>query len=512
LSAALSSGMGAAAKLFALRSKSTEMGNYHLHSNSKRRRAKEMKYFDFLGNSSFVDETSPILESSIVQEKNLKRFSRNNLLSLFSGRQKGENTLPKCTCDDPSPLAGTIGRACSTTCQISETLCSGSRTCYRSTTFMAIYSLLTGTTFFYDKEKKTTKTFSVSTILTRTYSQIDEERCEILESKCGAKNSIAKARQSAADVAALSVGLAAGAVGISLIKAKYNSERNNETYEEYDYYPQEYYKRRKRMLSIKERNQIEIAKWRKNLPSSKFDPSFSTPSVIESSMQDELNVPSFLKFSGRQGAGCVCTVAGFLLSCTTTCLPSEQPCAGGSSYCTRTSVFEARKYSIGVTLNLAGGLPVTLFTTFSFLSVDNKDCEKLLIDCSIASPSIAAAGRVAAIAAGVGGGLSAGIAVAAVVVASNNNQQNDNNNNNNNQQSNQLANQTPANNLPFPVIGLNFPDDGSGDSSVRFPDGNNYSIFSKGPCNQTNQWVTVDPISLQVSIRICSFLFKSIFF
>ena len=144
---------------------------------------------------------------------------------------------------------------------------------------------------------------------------------------------------------------------------------------------------------------------------------------------------------------------------------------------------------------------------FSFLSVDNKDCEKLLIECSVASSTIAAAGRVAAIAAGVGGGLSAGIAVADVV-ASNNNQQNDNNNNNNNQQSNQLANQIPANNLPFPVIGINFPDDGSGDSSVRFPDGNNYSILSRGPCNQTNQWVTVDPISLQVSMR----KFKSIFF
>ncbi len=150
LSAALSSGIGAAAKLLALRSKGTEMGNYHLHSNSKRHRAKEMNYFDFRGNSSFVDdETSPILESSIVQEKNLKRFPRNNLLSLFSGRQKGENTLPKCTCDDPSPSAGTIGRACSTTCRNSETLCSGSRTCYRSTTFMTIYSLLTGSKFNY---------------------------------------------------------------------------------------------------------------------------------------------------------------------------------------------------------------------------------------------------------------------------------------------------------------------------------------------------------------------------
>nr|CAH0102867.1 unnamed protein product [Daphnia galeata] len=513
LSAALSSGIGAAAKLFALRSKSTEMGNYHLHSNSNlRRKGKEMNYFDFRGNSSFVDETSPILESSIVQEKNLKRFPR-NLLSLFGARQEGENTLPKCTCDDPSPLAGTIGRVCSTTCRNSETLCSGSRTCYRSTTFMAIYSLLTGSKFaFYDTHYLYTQTDDVSSILTRRYSQIDEESCEILESKCSAKNSIAKARQSAADVAALSFGLAAGADGISLIKAKYNNERNNETYEEDDYYySQDYYKRQKRrrkMLSIKERKQTEFERWRNNLPSSEFDPSLlDPPPHVESSMQDELNVPTFGIFSGRQAGGCVCNLVGFArdgVSCTTTCFSFEQPYSGGCGYCTRTSVFEDSKYLIGVTL-IPGGPPDPKFTTISFLSVDNKDCEKLLIDCSVASSTIAAAGRVAAIAAGVGGGLSAGIAVAAVVVASNNNQQNDNNNNNNNQQSNQLANQIPANNLPFPVIGINFPDDGSGDSSVRFPDGNSYSIFSRGPCNQTNLWVTVDPISLQggCTPRLC---------
>jgi hypothetical protein len=117
-----------------------------------------------------------------------------------------------------------------------------------------------------------------------------------------------------------------------------------------------------------------------------------------------------------------------------------------------------------------------------------------------------AAGRDAAIAVGVAGGLAAGIAVAAVVVA-NNNQQNNNNNNNNIQQSAQIANQTPANNLPIPVVGLSFPDDGSGDSSIRFPDGNIHPIFSRGPCNQT-QWVTVDPISLQVSSEITIVLIK----
>jgi hypothetical protein len=141
------------------------------------------------------------------------------------------------------------------------------------------------------------------------------------------------------------------------------------------------------------------------------------------------------------------------------------------------------------------------YGTYSILSVDGKDCQKLLVDCSIASSTILAAGRVAAIGVGVGGGVAAGIAVAAVVGASNNQQNNNdnsNNNNNNNQQSVQISNQTPANNLPIPVVGLSFPDDGSGDSSVRFPDGSSHPIFSRGPCNQTH-WVTVDPISLQVS-------------
>ena len=518
--AALSSGMGLAAKIFLAsnnQNNRTENVDDPLRSNNMRRRAKEVKYFDFAlrGNSSFVDETietSPILESSIVQENNLKRLPRNNLFGLFGGRQGGGNTLPKCTCDDPSPSAGTIGRACSTICRNSETLCSGSRTCYRSTTFMAIYSLLTGSSFYGltltrpDSEVITSTIITpISSILTRKYSQIDEKRCEILESQCSAADSIAKARQSTADVAALSVGLTAGAVGISLIKAKY-SERNNETYEEYDYYSQDHYKRqkrRRRMLSIKERKQIEIQKWRNSLQKNEFDPPLSTPSV-ESSMQEELNVPNFLKFSGRQAEGCVCNiVAG--LACTTTCFSSVQPCTGGCNFCTLTCVFEARNVLIGVTSSFPGGLS-PVFSTLSFLTVDIKDCEKLLVDCSIASSAIAAAGTVAAIAAGVGGGLSAGIAVAAVVFASNNNQQNDTNNNNTIQQLNQLANQTPANNLPFPVIGLNFPDDGSGESSVRFPDGNIYSIFSRGPCNQTNQWVTVDPISLQVSRAFSTFV------
>jgi hypothetical protein len=116
-----------------------------------------------------------------------------------------------------------------------------------------------------------------------------------------------------------------------------------------------------------------------------------------------------------------------------------------------------------------------------------------------------AAGRLAAIAVGIAGGLLAGIAVAAVAVASNN--QTNNNDNNENQQPAQISNQTPVNNSSFSVVGICFPDDGSGDSSIRFPGGSSHPIFSRGPCNQT-QWVTVDPISLKVSRVITIVIIK----
>ena len=284
--AALSSGMGAAAKLFIASSNKSNgkaKEDVHLPSyNNTRRKAKKLKYFDrLLRSDSLFDE--PFLESSIVQEKNLKRFPQNNLFGLFGGRQTVESATG-CTCDDPSPSAETIGRACSTTCTTSETLCSGTRTCYRTTTYMAIFSLFSGSQFFFYDPVYDTEIFPVSTILTRAYSQIEEDRCEILESRCNALDSIAKARQSAADVAALSVGLAAGAVGIAIIKAKH-SQVDNATYEEYGDYPygQSHYARRKgrkRMSLIQERKQDGLETLN-NMQTIEFDrqTSFDLPSV-----------------------------------------------------------------------------------------------------------------------------------------------------------------------------------------------------------------------------------------
>jgi hypothetical protein len=179
--------MGAAAKLFITASnKSNGTANKEderLHFNYTSRTVKKLKYFDsLLKSKSLFDEIEPFLESSIVEEKNLKRFHKNNLFSLFGGRQE-VTSVTGCTCDDPSPSAGTIGRACSTTCRNSETLCSGSRTCYRTTTFMAVYSLITGRYYQAGDTGPLEATFS------KKYFQIDETDCEILESQCSAASS-----------------------------------------------------------------------------------------------------------------------------------------------------------------------------------------------------------------------------------------------------------------------------------------------------------------------------------
>jgi hypothetical protein len=61
----------------------------------------------------------------------------------------------------------------------------------------------------------------------------------------------------------------------------------------------------------------------------------------------------------------------------------------------------------------------------------------------------------------------------------------------------QRPNQTPNIVLPIPVEGTDYPDDGCGDNSIRFRDGNCYPIFSS--CNDTNFWVTFDNAIVQVT-------------
>lgn len=57
------------------------------------------------------------------------------------------------------------------------------------------------------------------------------------------------------------------------------------------------------------------------------------------------------------------------------------------------------------------------------------------------------------------------------------------------------------NDLPFPVPGPSFPDDGCGDASVRFGDGRCHSVLRRGPCSNPRHWMTVDPITLSVYSR-----------
>jgi hypothetical protein len=58
---------------------------------------------------------------------------------------------------------------------------------------------------------------------------------------------------------------------------------------------------------------------------------------------------------------------------------------------------------------------------------------------------------------------------------------------------------TPINDLPMPVTGVDFPSDGCGDNSVRF-NGTCFPVLHKGPCHRI-EWVTMDPITLQVNSR-----------
>lgn len=61
-----------------------------------------------------------------------------------------------------------------------------------------------------------------------------------------------------------------------------------------------------------------------------------------------------------------------------------------------------------------------------------------------------------------------------------------------------VGQQTPANGLAFPLIGIDFPDDGCGDNSVRFSDGNCYPVLRRGPCDDPLQWITLDPVTIKV--------------
>ena len=144
-------------------------------------------------------EVSIVVESSIIPvEDNL------DVPSFFHfGRQSSE-----CLCPDPSPDAGTVRRACSTTCVTSETLCG--RTCVRSTTYAAVFSLFSGVQWQPSSE------ISISVVITSKYSQVVGKDCEKLESECIASSALTEASKLTEAAVALSAGIAVGAIGIGL--------------------------------------------------------------------------------------------------------------------------------------------------------------------------------------------------------------------------------------------------------------------------------------------------------
>lgn len=62
-----------------------------------------------------------------------------------------------------------------------------------------------------------------------------------------------------------------------------------------------------------------------------------------------------------------------------------------------------------------------------------------------------------------------------------------------------LDKQTPINDLPMPVNGNDFRSDGCGDNSVKVANGNCFPVLTRGPCENTHHWVTIDRTTLQVN-------------
>jgi preprotein translocase subunit SecG len=369
-------------------------------------------------------------------------------------------------------------------------LCHG-HICIGTTTFTALFTLFLG----YQSSDGTSN--FISGTVTKKFQHIDDKSCAILERNCIVSSALEKSRKSGAIAArsaiALSAGIGIGSIALAYLAVTKKSKKEikklnqNET-EEFDY-------KRRIERQVKSTNYYDIKE-------NQTHETINQPE-IESSINLKVSSNSF-GFQQRQDAGYTCvTDAG---NCTTTCLSSKILCGG---YCTRTSIIENCNqlstiqplYPPISTSSPANNETRDTAPSFSFNSttfdiIDENDCERLEANC-IASSAIVSAGRSAEIATGISAVLSAGMVVIAAVVSLNNNNNNNNQQSNDNQQTVNI-NQIPVNNLPIPVIGLDFPRDGCDDSSVRFADGKCHPVLSGGPCNETNRWVTIDPITLQV--------------
>ncbi|KZS08618.1 Uncharacterized protein APZ42_027307 [Daphnia magna] len=212
-----------------------------------------------------------------------------------------------------------------------------------------------------------------------------------------------------------------------------------------------------------------------------------------------LRIPYFLRFGkiaqeNRQASSFTCTCKPSP-TCSTTCTSLEVRCG---RTCTHSTIFT-------VECGCNGGRHQGASLSTS-LSVRSDGCATLNAGC------LATVGAVGAVGAVVGAVVAAAAAVAVAVAVPVGLQLSEVDQSEMEQFEPQfldigviVGQQTPANNIEFPVNGNDFPDDGCGDNSVRFSDGNCYPVLRRGPCTDPHQWVTLDPVTIQArcSPRLC---------
>lgn len=229
---------------------------------------------------------------------------------------------------------------------------------------------------------------------------------------------------------------------------------------------------------------------------SRVDPSKNEIPAIYSSLRDSSEELDSIGYSqlfqlASFRTDCACQI-GTLTACVTQCTSVESRCGRTCLHITEytvTRVLPSQRHS---------NESEDDYVISTYLTTATKGCDVMTRACTI---STAVTG--AAIAAAVG------VAVAVAVGASVNGQQMSNVQQQQERQVNQdvkqflssggLFNfQIPRNDQLCPVGGRDLPDGGCGDNLVAFPDGKCYPVLRRGPCDDSFQWVTVDPNTLTV--------------
>ncbi len=213
------------------------------------------------------------------------------------------------------------------------------------------------------------------------------------------------------------------------------------------------------------------------------------PPIIESSFvpEEELRLAS-QDFNLRQtdNGGCTCFSSP---RCSVTCTSLESRCG---RTCTHAIEFSAKYYEIDS----------NQIYTQTFVKSYSTGCEQVTVGCIATAVAAAAVAIAVGVAVPVGSAAAAAAAAAAATPAVPSPSQ-----------ANAIQVQiaqflsngglfdtlTPVNDLSIPVRGDDLPDDGCGDSSVRFRDGRCYPVLKRGPCRNPYYWITVDPVRLTVS-------------